>query len=202
MNRFERARHPLLARFLAILLALLGTVSAPSFARDVILDGATAVAWLRSNHYIDSRNVPQSNFYTFRSQVLGGGAGPRGLKAIMANGWSFSGPMTDPISQPVVIVVDDRFVGSSAPPPVASPTAKAPLTVPGTPLSVPQGPGYGYKIECFNHFYTGRGARPDNFAEVLRILNCQYKLRILIYRDGKEVGRTETYDVRTGKSSR
>lgn len=77
-----------------------------SYATDRILDGQPAIDWLRDNDYIDKiTNVPLPNFYEFRSRVLGGGAGPGGLKAIMADGWSFRGPLNDPIKEPVVIVV-------------------------------------------------------------------------------------------------
>jgi hypothetical protein len=76
-----------------------------SCAMDVILDGKAALNWLRNNDYIDRNNVPLPNFYEFRSRVIGGGAGPGGLKAIMAEGWNFRGPLNDPIKEPVVIVV-------------------------------------------------------------------------------------------------
>ncbi len=78
---------------------------ASSWARDVILDGNAALNWLRANDYINRSNVPMANFYEFRSRVIGGGAGPGGLKAIMAEGWSFRGPLKGPIKEPVVIVV-------------------------------------------------------------------------------------------------
>lgn len=78
-----------------------------SWAGDVVRHGKAALEWLRNNDYIDKSNVPLPNFYEFRSRVLGGGAGPGGLKAIMADGWSFRGPLKNPIKEPVVIVVPE-----------------------------------------------------------------------------------------------
>lgn len=87
-------------------IAVIGTPGS-SWARDVVLDGKAALDWLRANDYINQNNVPLPNFYEFRNRALGGGAGPEGLKAIMAEGWSFRGPLNDPIKEPVVIVVPE-----------------------------------------------------------------------------------------------
>jgi hypothetical protein len=86
-----------------------------SWARDVILEGNNALNWLRNNDYIDKSDVPLPNFYEFRSRVIGGGAGPGGLKAIMADGWSFRGPLNNPIKEPVVIVVPEISLQSQKP---------------------------------------------------------------------------------------
>ena len=90
--------------FISSWFAMIG-MPGSSYATDRILDGQAAINWLRTNDYIDNNNIPMPNFYEFRSRVLGGGAGPGGLKAIMADGWSFRGQLNDPIKEPVVIIV-------------------------------------------------------------------------------------------------
>ena len=77
-------------------------------AKMVIRDGAAAISWLQANGYIDQNRMPLNNFNVFRSLVLGGQVGPHGLAAIMAPGWSLSGPLTGPIGEPIVIIIDDE----------------------------------------------------------------------------------------------
>jgi hypothetical protein len=90
--------------------SILSVLPSDSSAKDRILDGPAAIAWLTKNDYIDRNRIPLHNFMIFRSQTFGGGAGPHGLKAIMASGWSLSGPLTQPIGEPIVIVIDDSVV--------------------------------------------------------------------------------------------
>jgi len=94
-------------RVFIILLMIIFVLPSTSMAVDRIISGANAISWLMNNGYINSGGIPQQKFNVFRSQVLGGGVGPSGLKAIMAGGWSLTGPMTTPIREPVVIIVDD-----------------------------------------------------------------------------------------------
>ncbi len=89
------------------MLLIIVLLPSTNFAADRILSGATAISWLTKNGYIDSSRIPQQKFNVFRSQILGGGVGPSGLKAIMAGGWSLTSPMTNPIHEPVVIIVAD-----------------------------------------------------------------------------------------------
>ena len=80
-----------------------------------MMDGRQAINWLIQHKYIDPvTHIPMHNFYLFRSGVLGASySGPHGLKALLAEGWKFTGRMNQPIKN-AVIIVDVRFTGGGS----------------------------------------------------------------------------------------
>jgi hypothetical protein len=70
-----------------------------------ILDGKEAIDWLIENDYITDKHYPKQNFETFRAGLMSNPKpGPHGLVAIMAQGWTMTGPMKNRIENPVIII--------------------------------------------------------------------------------------------------
>lgn len=106
-SRISRSVHLSIVMISVLLTVCLGF---STIASADMKSGQKAIDWLIKHKYIDPvTHIPMHNFYVYRSGVLGDSSfGPHGLKAILAEGWTFTGPMTQPIKNPV-IVVDNKF---------------------------------------------------------------------------------------------
>jgi hypothetical protein len=124
------ARRIVLSALLLVYL-LMASIGFAAADEDVILSGNHAIDWLVACDYIDANHIPKHNFNVFRTQVFGGKTGPWGLKAIMAMGWSLSGPLNNPIGEPIVIIVPRSLVDPSSLGPLCS-SGGNPVTLPRT----------------------------------------------------------------------
>lgn len=112
--KFSRITRSVYLFVLVISVLLTVCLGFSVFASAQMMDGQQAINWLIQHKYIDPvTHIPMHNFYVYRSGVLGDSTlGPHGLKAILAEGWTFTGPMNQPIRN-AVIIVDVRFTGGS-----------------------------------------------------------------------------------------